>query len=114
MSNETEQIQVSLEEAKENIALRDALARLRNNKDWQLLIDQEYFKNEPVRLVHLKSDTKMAGVEKQESIDRAMHGIGSLAQFFNKVYQFGEMSENAMDDAQEQLENIHKEETESA
>lgn len=96
-----QQLQVTEEQAKECIALRDALVRLENNKDFELLFREEFFKNEAIRLVHLKSDRNMQTEEAKSSIERGMAAVGYLGEFFNKVHQFGEMADNATEDADE-------------
>ena len=49
--NDQQQIQISIEQANEVIALAEALERLQANKDFQVVIAKGYFEKEAIRLV---------------------------------------------------------------
>lgn len=76
------ELEASIQRASQHVELGKALERLYNNKDFKLVIKDGYFRDEAVRLVHLKSDPSMENPVSQESIIKQMDAIGSLSQYF--------------------------------
>jgi hypothetical protein len=89
-------IELNIQEAKYLIEFGNALDRLRNNKDFKLVINKGYFEQESIRLVHLKSDPNMQSESSQLSIVKQMDAIGALNQYFNMAYYRANMAEKAM------------------
>ena len=86
MSNETlQQIEQNIKRGKELIDFGAALERLQNNRDFKKVITEGYFRDEAVRLVHLKGDANMQTPEHQANIVRALDSIGQLSQYFSTV-----------------------------
>lgn len=108
-----QQVEISMEKAKEAVALADALERLHDNKDFKLVFTENYFKNEAARAVLFKGDNVTQNEVQQADIDRVIAGIGALYAHFNDIFQQGNMAQQALHaDAntreeilQEQLEN---------
>lgn len=82
------------------VELAKALERLESNRDFRKIIADGYFREEAVRLVHLKADPVMQTPEKQASIIRQMDSIGNLTDYFNTVRQKGVMSANTITDCE--------------
>ena len=91
-------ISMTIEQAKEKIALADALERLQNNQYFKLLITDKYLDKYASNLVKLKQAMGHQSPEAQKHIDAQMIGIGQLFQFFGYVRQEGLMSEKALAD----------------
>ena len=93
MSNEiVEAIERSIKQARVAVEESNALERLRNNKDFKKVILDNYFKEEAVRLVHLKADPSMQSVDSQKSIVAQMDAIGAVSQFLTHILQRGALA----------------------
>lgn len=90
----------SIADNTEPVELMNALARLEKNPDFKKLIGQGYFRDEAVRLVHLKADLSRQTPESQAAIIRQMDSIGNLADYFNTVRQQGSMAAKTIEDAE--------------
>ena len=104
-----EAIEITREEAKKEVALFESFNRLRLNKDFQKIIEEEYFEKEAIRLVHLKSHPSQTDQESQKAIDNAMMGIGELRQFFSKIIQRGFQMKKTLEDCDTEIALIHEE-----
>lgn len=109
MSHEAQEIELNIEEAQGFIKLQEAVDRLSKNKDFQKVILEEYFKNEPVRFTEALSSPNLQAQEHQDAIMKALSGIGQLQQFLNKVAYQADMAERAIEDNNEELSRIHDE-----
>jgi hypothetical protein len=109
MQNEDQlqNIEVSIEEAKKVINLKNSFISLSSNKDFQTVIENSYFKDESARLVMAKS----AGLtpEQQANIDNMIYGIGALYNFFNTLTMRGVQMEDALRDDEQAREEILRE-----
>ena len=111
MSNaeQLDRIEVSLEEAKRLIELKNAIVNLSNNKDFDLIIHNNYFEKESQRLVMLKCDPSFQTEEGRKGIDVSMYGISALRRYFQLIIQQGELAERAMiDDENTREELLHE------
>lgn len=90
--NDIEALENNVKRAKEHVELGSALDRLRTNRDFKKIITEGYFRDEAVRLVHLKSDSNMLSDVMQSSIIKQMDAIGALAQYFYVVSHRAAMS----------------------
>jgi len=111
MDTVTEQeIELSIEQAKAFIAVGEALARLENNPDFKLVIGDGYFKENAIRLVHLKCHPQMGTPEKQADIIRAIDGIGELNRYFDVINHQANLALQSIDDGNQALQEMHEEE----
>lgn len=104
--SEIESIELSIEDAKRKIDLREAMRRLMKNKDFITIIDDGYFESEAVRLVHLKSDPNMQDPDQQAFVVRAIDAIGTLRAYMSRIFQQGNSAENAMAAHETALEEV--------
>lgn len=112
MSNNQEQIaplEVSIEEAKNTVAMMDSARNLINNSDFKKVIDDNYFKGEASRLVLLKADPQMQGEEDQKDIMRALDAIGNFRQYLSTIFQLGRLAEKTIADAQKAINELESE-----
>ena len=107
-TEQLQNIEVSIEEAKTAIQLKDNLLRLSSNDDFISIIEHGYFKSEAARLVMAKS----AGltVEQQTNIDNMIFGVGALYNYLNSVHSRGMQMEAALRDDESAREEILQEE----
>lgn len=106
-----EEIQVSIDDAREAVADRDALLRLKDNADFKKLFLDGLFKEEPARLVELKAAPNMQGENNQAHMLKAIDSIGFLHQYFNRIIQLGYTAEEAIKQGELALEELAEEET---
>ena len=107
MTHQTVQaIEENIRQAKVIVGTGEALERLRSNRDFKTVILDGYFKQEAIRLVHLKADPSMQSPEMQKSIIAQMDAIGSLNQYFTAVYQQATIASKAVASDEEALSEI--------
>ena len=85
-----QQVSIDIEEAKRVIAVGDALQRLHDNPDFNLVFTEGYFKQEASRAVLLRADPGMASDEQQKNVNNVITSIGGLYGYFHKVFQLAE------------------------
>lgn len=80
------QVNRDIAEGKRLTELSDVLKRLESNRDFKRIVTELYFKDEAVRLVHLKSDVAMQNEKNQANILRDIDAIGSFAGFLQNIH----------------------------
>jgi hypothetical protein len=113
LHKQLEEIEISLQEAKEAIAMASALQRLHNNADFQKVILDGFFRTESYRSVMLKADINFQSPENQKQVDDVITGIGQLGQYFRKLFIFGENAQNSLDADSHTREELLQEEAAS-
>lgn len=106
MSNTVEEIQIDIDAAREVIAVDDALMRLYKSTDFNEVILKGYFQEEAYRLVELRAAPQMQRDEQKDAILRAIDAIGGLQQHFNKVRAMAEQARMAIQDSEQELEQL--------
>jgi hypothetical protein len=91
-----QQLEMSIKQSQEIVDMGDSLERLMNNRDFKKVILDGYFKQEAIRLVHLKTDDNMQSDESQNSIERQMIGIGSVNGYLNTLRIRARMAANSL------------------
>lgn len=87
MSNEQiRAIEENIKEAKKIADFGTVLERLQANRDFKQVIIDGYFKEEAIRLVHLKAEPSCQTPDIQRSIIAQMDSIGNLSKYFQTVY----------------------------
>jgi hypothetical protein len=105
--HDLETIELSIEDAKAQIAMKDALEKLTRNRDFKKLILDEYFEKNAIRLVMLKSSPVAQGsAEVHDGVLREMDAIGSLRQYFAGVMRNGTIAEKSLRDYEETREEL--------
>ncbi len=100
----TDDLQKDIDEAKVDMALAEALVRLNQNKDFQLVILNGYLVKEAVRLVHEKVKTT-----EPEVINRGIDSISFLNRYLEVVVSRGESAGVYLFEAQNELDKIYEE-----
>lgn len=106
-----QQIELSIEDARELVERREILRRLEANPDFQKLIKTEYLEKESIRLVHSYGHPAFA--RNQGDIQKDMIGIGSLISFLNTVHQTGEMAADTIAQHEELRAELEEEDEEA-
>lgn len=113
LTQQIEQIEINIERARDLISRADALDRLGSNPDFIRIIDEGYFKDEAVRLVHLKASPSMQGERTQIEIIKQIDAIGSLMGYFQTLSQQANLAESAITADQETIAEMLLEEGEA-
>lgn len=108
----TEELNNVIKYSQANLKRLEALNRLRNNKDFKDIVMEGYFKEEAIRLVHLKSDPASQTNDKQTAILRDIDAIGTLASYFNTIVIIGDRAQKSIEESNQTLYDIAKEEDE--
>lgn len=106
--NAIQQVEVSLEEAQRIVAFGEALRRLENNRDFQAVILDGYFKTEAARLVMLTAEINFKP-EQKEAIHAGIRGIAELRQYFLARRAEAEMAAKEIGDYKEELDALREE-----
>ncbi len=110
-----QEVEMSMEQAKESVALRDALTRLAGNDDFKLVITKGYFNLEAERVVGARADPAMMVNEVgMVMLENILTSIGGLRQYFIKVQQQGSMSLQALSELQETHTELLQEQMEAS
>lgn len=104
--NTVQEIELSIEQAKEFVERGKALERLRANPDFQAIVLKGYFENEAIRLVHLKSDPNVQGAEQQAAINKDIDAIGAFQWYLRVTQMQAQQAAVAIADGEEALDEI--------
>lgn len=104
-----EQIEISLEQAKNKVAMHEALIRLKSNLDFKKLFLDGYLDKYVRRLVTLKTLMNMQGEKDQQYISGQISAIGFFDQYMILVAQEGFNAKNSIVADEEEQELILKE-----
>jgi len=110
LEDQQEQIDVSIEQARETVSKKDALMRLMDNADYKVVFTEGYFKEEAARLVQLRGDPEFDDIKAQQSIEKSIIGVGSTYNYLHTIIQLGRMAEKAMIAAEVERELMAEEE----
>ncbi len=98
-----QEIELSIEEAKEKISRRDAALKLSGNREFKKLILDGYFKEEASRLVSLMGDP--AAKDYRDDIIMDAQAISSFQQYMRLIVQMGNIAEAELKAHQEILDD---------
>lgn len=90
MSSDVQELQISIDTARKLSKDYDALERLYKNRDFIHLIENKFFKEEPVRITHLLSHPNFASEEKRADLFKELDVIAGFVAFLRGVNQAGE------------------------
>jgi len=108
IEHDLKQLEVDVNVARAAIDKMHALDRLYNNKDFQAVIADGYFKDEASRLVLLKGDINI-NEEAEAHCLKMINGIGCLRAYFQMINHFGQQAEVAMEDYEETRQELLQE-----
>ena len=111
MSKETIQaIEENIRESRKHVELGEALERLRENRDFKRLIQDGYFKDEAVRLVHTKAQPAHQKPESQAAILLQIDAIGNLNEYFRTVMHLAALARKSIGEDEASIEELNAEE----
>ena len=104
------EVSLSIEEAKYQVSLYEALGRLRDNKDFKLLITKDFFNMEAERVVGAKAEAGMMMNEVgMNMLDNIIVSIGGLRQYFIKIQMRGQQAAVSIAEDQQTQEDLRQE-----
>ncbi|MBL1322176.1 MAG: hypothetical protein COA63_014125 [Methylophaga sp.] len=106
--NEIEEIEVSIEEAKQVVARGDLLNKLINTPEFQELVDKGYFNDEAIRLVNLYNDPSVP-VDARALVANDLGGIGAFKRYLRVIGMMAQTAQNEIDSHKANLEYIQEE-----
>lgn len=92
-----QQIELSIEQAKDMIAKMEAVERLKQNYDFKKLFLDGYLKEYAVSLVHRKTMPGLQDEKNQKYIEHQLISISALVQYLNYVAQEGMTAKQALE-----------------
>lgn len=112
MSNQDQinSIERTLKEAQAHAAVGKALERLKNNRDFRIVIAEGYFKDEAVRLVHLRGDSEFQTPDRQADILKQIDSISNLGQYFRTIELKTGMADKSIEESEAVLDELRAEE----
>lgn len=101
-----QEIQLTREQAMEEIKLAESVKRLLKNKDFKKVIEDFYFEKNAMRLVHLLADPAFDSPEAQATIHADMAAIANFRYFLVDLVRKGKQMEMELAAADEELANL--------
>ena len=103
-------VELSIKNARKTLDQAKSLERLRSNRDFKALILDGYFREEAIRLVHLRSDPAYQSPTAQALILLDIDAVANLVSYFRTVEALGETARKALIDGEETLEALSQDE----
>lgn len=109
MSHDIETLELTIEQAKKSVDLMNRMDRLRKNRDFKVIFEDELFDNYTRSTAYLLSDPQMQGENEQKDLQLELQAIGRVRQFFSAIYQKGRIAEKSIEDSQNTIEELREE-----
>lgn len=108
--SDSEQIDISIAQAKSTIETYKVLERLMNYPEYKEIIEQGYFINQAVDAVAMKAAPGMDHDAAQKGLNNKIIGIGELRQYFITIRTLASEAEKAINRGREEQAFIDEEE----
>lgn len=109
MSNDIETLELTIEQAKKSVELMERMERLRKNRDFRAIIEDELLDNYARNTAYLVADPTMQGEAEQRDLQMELQMIGRVRQFFSVIYQKGRLAEKSIIDSEAEIELLREE-----
>ena len=111
MSEETNQIELSIDQCKEKIELAVVLRRLQKNADFKKIFTDTYLSAYAIKLVKRKVMLgEMQNETNQKYIDGQLAAIGHIEQYMHFILQEGSLAVGQIQGHEAELDLVHEEE----
>lgn len=104
-----QEVEISIEIAKQMIAKREMVKKLQANREFKKLITEGLLKEEAARSAVLYSDPSISETTRAHVL-RDIGGYGLLERYFRTIVRMADEMEAAMKDDENTLEELHSEE----
>lgn len=105
-----EQLENTIEHAKEKLEMRERMIRLAQNKDFQVVFEQGYGRDEAARLTSLLGDPNKA--IDQDGVMADLSAIAAFGRYMRKIMTDGDIAIKEIQDSTEVLDQIRQESVE--
>ena len=110
IENQIEQVEITIEQAKEKVTQKSSLDKLLSNKDFIDIILVGYFKNEASAMALMLGNPATQTEVDQTRIIKNIEGIGRLNNYFSSIMQLGHIAEKTIKEHEELRSELLKEE----
>ena len=100
---------VYLDQAKKDVAFRDAILRLRKNRDFKKIFEEGYFKDEAARIAQAIVNYEMQGDVDQRNLSEQFKAIGHVQNWLMTKTMLGNQMEKEIKEYEESLKQEIKE-----
>lgn len=107
--SDIQELEISIEDAREKVKLKDMALKLASNREFKKLILEGYFKEEAARLVAISADFSMK--DYRDEITMNIQAISCFKQFMQNIVRTGEMAESELEQSQEVMDELLEEES---
>lgn len=104
-----ETLERTIENAGETVKLMERMDKLRKNKDFKAIIEDELLNKYALNTLFLLSDPSMNTKEQQEDLIKEMEMVGRFNHFINSIYQRGRQAEKTIIDSGYVIEELRAE-----
>jgi hypothetical protein len=108
MSNQIQEVELSIEDAKAMIDRGRMVEKLSNNREFKKLVLDGYFTEEAARLTHVYSDPNYA--QHKGFIENDIIGIGAFKRYLTTIMQMAQNAQTELESHQSTLEELRQEE----
>lgn len=110
ISQDIQEMELTIEKGKELIAKRDRVLKLSQNKDFQEVIEKDFLEGEAIRLTHLYTDNAvMSDPVTRDKVHVDLQSVGFLKRFLSMTIILGNNAELAMAADQATLDDLRYE-----
>lgn len=107
--SDIQNLEISIEEAKSVIKLRDQAERLIKNRDYKAVIEDAYFEDYVKNTALMLSEVKFTNPEMYKDLIEELEAVGRVRGFIRSIFQKASMAEKTINDANEEIEFLRKE-----
>lgn len=101
--SEVEEIQITIESARETVAKRDNLLKLAKNRQFKEMIMEGYLKEEAIRLTQISA--RIEHKEYRDEIADAIKAISHFQQWMDRILTMGDMAETSIFEHEKALQD---------
>lgn len=108
LEQEIAQVELTIEEGKKLVEKGAAIRRLSQNKDFQNIIEDGFFKDEALRLLGMSNAIEL-NADIRACIKVDMHAPATLRRYLSATVQRADAMEREIADHKDTLETLHEE-----
>lgn len=109
MEKTREELEQHISKLQQLVKLKNAAEKLEGNRDFKLLIGEEYLQAEPARLVKLAGDPRLTEKQREDANAMAV-ATGHFERFLHVTIQMGRTAEEEIGETREQIDDLEAEE----
>ena len=107
--NDTQEIQVTIEQLREAVSLRDAITKLESNRAFKAVFIDDLFGKEPARLTSMLAEADQGNFTKEAIVDQ-LSAISMIQHHLHWTKLMGDNAERSIKAHEAELEAIRLEE----